>query len=542
MDEAIQELQIDQKIDVLISHGDYITSGYEINPYEKGFYMPLSPTTVEKFKFSKVFLGHIHKPIEIGKIYYPGSPSPVDITETGKRSFIIFDTQTLEVSREYVETSWIYFDETILTYPVDDEIQRIKEKLSSMIENWLLTNDEIKKVVLRLKVRGYTRDKHQLNNEIEKFLKDKGIQIYNNSIEMSEVKVANVTPDFNEKNMLFTKVQENLKIYLESEMKALHIKRISISNVGPIRQWEIAPKLINCIYGLNESGKTFIVEFLIKSFFRDCSYWGYLREFSGNGQVVCIFNGKELKFSLSQDSRKRRSSSSKQIKNDDIIDDIINDEIFLLLVKLLIIKSGDVSIGAEGSSKKSKDVSTSEKGLSKKILLDIFSPKKTFDTIDKKISETVKSAKINQGSINIQRKGEGEDYSDLKEEIEELAGSIKKITEEYNLSQIKEYDIKIRELEDKRELQIKAKKHYAYSLAEKIKRLKNELEGLPTLDDIKTIEKKINDLKNKNSIYDNKEKEAQKIENEIKNLQEYEKNSNFKKEQEDIVHLYYPNS
>ncbi|MEN3014268.1 MAG: metallophosphoesterase [Endomicrobiia bacterium] len=216
MDEAIDETirkntnHMENKI-VLISHGDYLSSSYELNLYEEGYYMPLTYRCVEKHKFLKIFLGHIHKPTEYGIIYYPGSPHPLDITETGKRRIIIFDTQTYKVSDEPVETPYIYFDETLITYPVENEFELVKENINNLINCWNLTPDELKKVILRLKVKGYSTHKKKLSDTIFSFLKDKGITLYNNQIDLNELNLA--TPesqDFSEKIKLFHIVKKEI--------------------------------------------------------------------------------------------------------------------------------------------------------------------------------------------------------------------------------------------------------------------------------------------------------------------------------------------
>ncbi len=180
MDEAIEECLSDKKGAknlVLVSHGDYITRNYDFNPYEDGFYFPLTSRAVEKYGFLKVFLGHIHKPIEYGKIFYPGSPCAVDISETGKRSFIIFDTSSLEVVREPLETPYIYLQETLTVYPIEHQTKYIEKFLEKKIVAWGLKEEELKKVRLKLLIRGYTQNKRELNEFIKKFFSEKNIAL-----------------------------------------------------------------------------------------------------------------------------------------------------------------------------------------------------------------------------------------------------------------------------------------------------------------------------------------------------------------------------
>jgi len=152
---------------VLISHGDYLSGIRTPNPYEPGIYMPLSRTDIELFNPIKVILGHIHKKMEIGGVYYVGSPCGLNINETGKKSFSIVDTNNLDITTKTVDTDCIYFNETLIALLTINEFDYIKNKISDMIEKWEISESDIPKVRIRLKVKGYTADKGQLLSVIK---------------------------------------------------------------------------------------------------------------------------------------------------------------------------------------------------------------------------------------------------------------------------------------------------------------------------------------------------------------------------------------
>ncbi|GAG62924.1 unnamed protein product, partial [marine sediment metagenome] len=147
---------------VLIGHGDYLSGILAPNPYEPGIYMPLSRADVELFNPIKVILGHIHKKMDTGRIYYVGSPCGLNINETGKRSFLIVDTNNLDISTKTVDTDHIFFNETLIALPTIKESDYIKNKISDMIKKWEISKIDIPKVRIRLKVKGYTSDKGKL--------------------------------------------------------------------------------------------------------------------------------------------------------------------------------------------------------------------------------------------------------------------------------------------------------------------------------------------------------------------------------------------
>jgi DNA repair exonuclease SbcCD nuclease subunit len=201
---------------ILIGHGDYITDNRELNPYEPGFYMPLTFKSINRYAPMKVFLGHIHKPSEFGKVIYPGSPCGLDITETGKRSFLIYDINSNFLERVFVETEKIYFVESLLLLPFEDETEYIKNKINKMIGSWQLTKEELKKVALRLCLKGYTKNIGKTIEILNNLLSEHGISLYDSEgIDISGVKIL--------------KDAEIERLYLLEKVKE-KIERLSIDN------------------------------------------------------------------------------------------------------------------------------------------------------------------------------------------------------------------------------------------------------------------------------------------------------------------------
>jgi DNA repair exonuclease SbcCD nuclease subunit len=143
---------------ILFGHGDWVEGMRESNPLEPGVYMPLTRTDIDTFQPIAVFLGHIHKPMDRGKVHYPGSPCPLDITETGRRRYIVADTETGSIESRRVYSDLIYFDETIIILPVDDEDSFLRSQIGRMIDRWEVTESERSQIQLRIRVKGYTSD------------------------------------------------------------------------------------------------------------------------------------------------------------------------------------------------------------------------------------------------------------------------------------------------------------------------------------------------------------------------------------------------
>ncbi|MDX1599903.1 MAG: metallophosphoesterase [Anaerolineales bacterium] len=157
---------------ILVGHGDWASGLRVPNPYEPGVYMPLTRQDVETYRPARVFLGHIHRPYEDDLVYYPGSPCPLNINETGLRRLLIFDTQTRDLRSELVDSPQIYFNETFVILPVEDEAAYLEREIEERVEAWGLPEGWESRVTLRAKLTGYTTDKPQIRDVATEALSD----------------------------------------------------------------------------------------------------------------------------------------------------------------------------------------------------------------------------------------------------------------------------------------------------------------------------------------------------------------------------------
>jgi DNA repair protein SbcD/Mre11 len=172
---------------ILVGHGDWSDGLFQANPYEAGVYMPLSRKDLARFEPAYVFLGHIHIPYHKGKVYYPGSPCGLNISETGRRRFLVYDSATGQVTSHPVRSELLYFDETIVVLPMEDEQEFLRGSLERMIAEWGLSEDEMQRVCLRIKVKGTSADKAALAKILQDALQ--GIKLYSEP-DLSEVLIA----------------------------------------------------------------------------------------------------------------------------------------------------------------------------------------------------------------------------------------------------------------------------------------------------------------------------------------------------------------
>lgn len=170
-----------------VGHGDFIEGQREPNPRKKGVYMPLKQGDLNDPDLRQVFLGHIHKPTPLQsstspKVIYPGSPQGLDVTESGPRRFLVYDTESGEVTERKVNCSLIYLNETILVVPSSREQEDLVQEFKARLDKPNLTEGELReKTRLRLRVEGFALDKDALVESFSQALAESGVGLYEDS-------------------------------------------------------------------------------------------------------------------------------------------------------------------------------------------------------------------------------------------------------------------------------------------------------------------------------------------------------------------------
>ena len=89
-------------------------------------------------------------------------PCGLDITETGRRRCLLYDTDTNRVEPLAHATPVLYFDESFVIVPVADEEAYLRAQIEARQQEWALTPEEKEKAKLRVKVSGYSADRAAL--------------------------------------------------------------------------------------------------------------------------------------------------------------------------------------------------------------------------------------------------------------------------------------------------------------------------------------------------------------------------------------------
>jgi exonuclease SbcD len=164
--EAVAET-LKERTWMLVGHGDWSEGLRQPNPYEPGVYMPITNADIRRYQPRRVFLGHIHTPMDRDRVHYAGSPCGLDITECGKRRFLIYDTDQDEVEEREVDTEVIYFDESFVMLPVEDEKAYITDLIQERIRSWGITESDKSKVRVRVNLRGYCGNRRELSRAVD---------------------------------------------------------------------------------------------------------------------------------------------------------------------------------------------------------------------------------------------------------------------------------------------------------------------------------------------------------------------------------------
>ena len=160
---------------VLISHGDWLGGSLKTNPHEPGSYMPLTAADLRKYQPTRVFLGHIHIPSADGIVMYPGSPCPLDITETGPRSFILYDSFDNSVKKILVDSDIVNFILRHAVIPSEQEFEQVKTQITRFLDEQTYLAKTMAKINLRLVLIGTSRNKNELVGNVNEFLKKIGL-------------------------------------------------------------------------------------------------------------------------------------------------------------------------------------------------------------------------------------------------------------------------------------------------------------------------------------------------------------------------------
>jgi DNA repair exonuclease SbcCD nuclease subunit len=196
---------------ILIAHSEYKNGSLKVkNQYDDTAYMPLLEKDLIQYRPLFVILGHIHKPVDFKTVYYTGSPIGLDISETGKRRFLIFDTDSKNISSKFINTDFIYFNVNLTILPIYDEEKYLKQQIKQIIDSWDLTDEEKSKTHIKITVTGFTSNREVIKNIVDEEFK--------NFKKFNETDYSNLK-SVSTKGLAFEEIERKIVEYIEQKLE-----------------------------------------------------------------------------------------------------------------------------------------------------------------------------------------------------------------------------------------------------------------------------------------------------------------------------------
>jgi len=234
------------------------------------------------------------------------------------------------------------------------------------------------------------------------------------------------------------------------------IDQIAVENLGPIgdRTFEMGP--FNLVFGRNETGKTYLVEFLLRALFRHAEEWG-LRSDIGQGKVrVKGLVAEAVEFT--PDGRRK-------------LEDFWSEGESGLptnMGRLLVVKGGELDFDRQSAG-----------GVDRAVLKAVLSNEDLIDRILKPMQETVKKAKVVGGVIEGHDKGELQDRGRTLSDLRRLERLAEQVDSGMSLGHIRSLKLRLDQINSSLRVQLEAKRHQAYRLNEAWLEARRSLEALP---------------------------------------------------------------
>jgi hypothetical protein len=239
---------------------------------------------------------------------------------------------------------------------------------------------------------------------------------------------------------------------------SIRIDEINVENLGPINKLTLGFKDINLIYGKNERGKTFLVDFLLKSLFLSAPK--SKRPIIANG-LVKVSGLKEVVSTFSPSSRIKletylAGSQNLQLPN---------------LYKLLVIRGGELAL-VEGDPS----------GINKQALKEYLSNQKLLDKIADPISATIKEAIFENGVISGKNAGEIRRSSEIQNDINTVNGLLESVNNNLSTGTHNQIEKELRNLQNEAIELHKAKCSLAFSISQEIAECEVGINKIPALE------------------------------------------------------------
>ena len=235
----------------------------------------------------------------------------------------------------------------------------------------------------------------------------------------------------------------------------LRLEKIDVKNLGPLDQFSEEFKSINLIYGRNEQGKTYLVEFILKRLFKNPGNF-FLRHDNASGKIWV--SGLEKGLTEFSNRSSKRLEDYWEENRPGLPEN---------MARLLFVKGGDL------------DFETDKRGgVSKAAVKAFLSNEKLLDKVQDRIQKTIRNAVFENGQIFGENRGSIKDRNNMLERLNNLDGLLQRVNREYSGGPIYKLEKKIGQIKTELELLNQAKRFTAWQLSGKVDGLKRNLSQL----------------------------------------------------------------
>jgi uncharacterized protein YhaN len=219
------------------------------------------------------------------------------------------------------------------------------------------------------------------------------------------------------------------------------IEQIVVENLGPLGDQTLELGRLNLIYGRNETGKTYLVEFLLRSLFRHADSWP-MRAGLGHGKVTVR--------GLEQDPKPFAPDSKEKLED---YWDESGAGLPTNMARLMVVK------GAELELTESNAV-----GIDRAVLKAALSSEALIDRILERIPATVREATVVDGRFEAHQRGDIKARSTLQEDRQRLSDLSDQVENRYAQGRLRALEMSLADLQSELAQQLEARRHAAYQL------------------------------------------------------------------------------
>ena len=234
------------------------------------------------------------------------------------------------------------------------------------------------------------------------------------------------------------------------------LKQIVVEKLGPLGDQTLELGRFNLVYGRNETGKTHLVEFLLRSLFRHAASWPMRAEL-GQGKVTVDGLGDDP-IAFTPDTKEK-------------LEDYWDESEAGLptnMARLLVVKGAELELS-----------DSSPEGIDRAVLKAALSSEALIDKIFDRIQATVRKARVVEGSIEANQTGLIKDRKNLEDDRERLSELSDSVENRYAQGQLRLLELAHTELQDELAQQNEAKRHAAYQLHQERTRIQTARNKLP---------------------------------------------------------------